>query len=1125
VAARRVLEHVLDAAISREMKCFVRGRSNSIRVTMSGFPPVGPGAFARACATPRVRGVAIALVLVLAGARAPGALGAGSPETISFNRIIEPILSENCYPCHGPDTASRKPGKNPLRLDQARFAFAPRDGGRPVIIKGDPAASEVVKRLKSTSDDELMPPPSRSKRPTPKEIALIETWIRQGALYEEHWSLIAPVKEPPPEDPSGWAKTPVDKFIAAKLRENGLAPNPEEDKSRLLRRASFDLTGLPPSPEELRRYLNDTSPGAYENAVDRYLASDASAEHFARLWLDAVRYADTQGIHADDSRIVWPYRDWVIHAYRSNMPFDEFTVEQLAGDLLANPSLDQRIATGYNRLVPTTGEAGAIEEEYAAIYAKDRVETTAAVWLGLTAGCATCHDHKFDPMTMRDYYSLAAFFRNSGIQVLDEKNDANTPPAVFAPLREERPRWDELVKAVAARESAVAARQSAATQDFARWPAIRNGPLARELSRDNLALHLSLSYGRLGDGHRRPGPFGPAPRLMKEGFASRETPVIDRYGRASYGAFVYVEDSPSGAIMSRMDKAEKYRGWDLTLSEGKPVVHVVDQSPESALVIAAKERLAPGVWHQLFAVFDGSRRGAGALSLYVDGHLADVDLINDKLGASILADAPFRLGARSDKSGVSDTIREGRVYIQDVRFYNRSLSPREIAQFAASGLLRALFAPRDPRESPDSAGPVNDVSAGRARLAGPRRVAIKSATVYERLYLASFDGPSARLRTEMASLYAEEEKLRERGGMTLVMQEDRSAQPVAYILSRGNYAAKGELVRAATPAFLPPMASSEPRNRLGLARWIVSRDNPLTARVTVNRLWASLFGTGIVETTEDFGARGARPGNAPLLDWLAVEFMESGWDFRRMIKWMVMSAAYRQSAAVPPEKLGKDPLNVLVSRGPRYRLDAEEIRDQALAASGLLVRRVGGAPTRPYQPSGVWEAVAMKESDTRDYDQDGGDALYRRSIYTFWKRSAPPPSMEIFNAPSREVFCARRERSDTPLQALVTMNDPQFVEAARCLAARALKSSGDFGARLDLITDSLLSRRLTEPERAVIRRIEERALERYQKKPAEAIELTTVGDSEPDETVQVSELAAWTVVASEIMNLDESLAK
>jgi len=573
----------------------------------------------------------------------------------------------------------------------------------------------------------------------------------------------------------------------------------------------------------------------------------------------------------------------------------------------------------------------------------------------------------------------------------------------------------------------------------------------------------------------------------------KAAPVVARHGQASYGAFIYVEDHPNGSVISRMNDADGFRGWDLFLSEGRPTAHIIDQFPDKALKVTAKEQLKPGRWHHLMAVFDGEQSGATAIALYVDGLKTEVDVDNDSLGTNIVADVPLRLGGRSGKDGAADVLSGGRVFLQDVCFYDKALPPEDVARLALAGLTRAP--------------------------------ALAESAELKNAYLEGYDRPRQKLAVELAKLETTEDVIRKRGATTLVMQEKTDTKPIAHILLRGNYTTEGAEVSAATPAALPPMAQDAPRNRLGLARWIMSRQNPLVARVTVNRLWSQLFGTGIVETTEDFGVMGSRPSDQELLDWLAVEFMDSGWNFRQTVKTMVMSATYRQSEAISPEKLEKDPQNKWLSRGPHLRLDAEEIRDQALAASGLLVEKVGGPPVKPYQPEGVWEAVAMKESDTRIYKQDTGPALYRRSLYTYWKRTAPPASMEILNAPSRETFCTRRDRTDTPLQALVTLNDTQFVEASRQLAARAILSSAKFDSRLDNITKPLLARTLAPEERTVIHKMEQDFLKHYQDEAADAQSLLAVGQSKADQKIPPAELAAWTLVASEILNLDESLTK
>ena len=1060
---------------------------------------------------------------------------------VSFNNQIQPILSETCYPCHGPDSATRKPKKQPLRLDRAQFAFEPREDGKPVIVKGNPTASEIVRRMKAT-DDDVMPPTSQHKKVKPEEIALIEQWIAEGAVYEKHWSLIPPTRPEVPAAGGKWARNPIDHFVGAKLAENGLKPNPEEQKARLFRRLSFDLRGLPPSPRELREFLADKSADAYDKAVDRMLASDACAEQFARHWLDAVRYADTQGIHHDHYRTIWPYRDWVIAAFKANMPFNEFTIEQIAGDLLPNATLEQKIASGYNRLLPTTGEGGAIPEEYATIYAKDRADTTSAVWLGLTTGCATCHDHKFDPITMKDFYSMTAFFRNGTQSILDSPSSGDNAPMVVVPAKADRQRWAELEREIASVRKAIADRKEKAKGDFEEWVQAeadsrrgdeadsRSGASASSPRRlPDLLLPLNETNGpfrgTVGEKRiewsettaRQPGPFGPAPRLAEGAEVTNAKPTFGRREQASYGAFLYIEDKPSGAIFSRMDNAHGYRGWDLFLSSGRPTVHIVDQWPEHSLKVTAKETLKPRQWHHVMAVFDGTQKGAEAIAIFVNGRKAELEVNNNNLGTNIVSDVPLRLGGRSNNGKATETISGGKVFIQDVRFYNRALVLGEVAGIAASGLVRDYNLAKAAGKAESQKQKLSD------------------------LFFGAFDQPSQKLQDDLTKVTSEEKEIRARGATTLVMEEKADHPPVANILVRGNYMAKGAEVMANTPDALPHMAQDQPHNRLGLARWLLNRDNPLTARVMVNRLWHQLLGIGIVETTEDFGVKGARPTNQDLLDWLAVEFVspESGvlspkskaqgslqpWDMRHIVKLMVTSATYRQSEAISAEKLERDPQNKLCSRGPHLRLDAEEIRDQALAASGLLIDKIGGPPAKPYQPEGVWESVAMKDSNTRVYVQEHGDALYRRSLYTFWKRVAPPPSLEILNAPSREVFCTRRDRTDTPLQAFVTMNDPQFVEASRNLAAKALRTAKGFDGCLNQITEALLARDLGAKEKPVVRKIYDRALETYTKDGKAAEGLITVGESKADKSLPPVELAAWTLVASEIMNLDEALTK
>ncbi|MCW1923197.1 DUF1553 domain-containing protein [Luteolibacter arcticus] len=1026
------------------------------------------------------------------------------PETVSFNEHVQPILSEYCYHCHGPDSGTREPKSAPLRLDIEKEAFAVREDGKPVIVKGQPDQSMLVKLIHEQDPQKIMPPPASHKTLNPEQIALLEKWIAQGAPYEAHWSFI-PAKRPElPESGKDWAANPIDRFIADKLAQNGLKPNPAEDPARFYRRLHLDLTGLPPSPEEVKAFTWDK----LDTEVDRLLATTASAEHFARQWLDAARYADTHGIHIDNYRAIWPYRDWVVRAFQANMPWDQFTTEQMAGDLLPDHTLDQQVATGFNRCLATTGEGGAIAEEYDAIYAKDRVETVSAVWLGLTTGCAACHDHKFDPISTKEFYSLTSFFRNTPMSALDG-NNAEHPPNVFVPLVEDRERWGSLAGEISGTDKALADRGKAARPEFDAWLANATIAPPREID-STLALHLPLTESEgplrgLVDGQSREwqanlsridAPLGKAPLVSDAPVDLGDLASFSRGDRVTYGGFIRIEGTPTGAVIARMNPAESFRGWDLYLQGGRPASHVIDSWDKSANKIVAPNPLKPGQWHHVMVTFDGTRSGNYANEIYVDGKRVGAKLYPNSVGGTIETKVPLRLGSRDN----NDSKLNGKVALQDFRFYRRLLAPAEIQGLAQNSLLQQI-----------------------AALPADQRTKQQLDALFQ-YYLANIDAPTRDLRVKLDALKTEQSTLRSRGSVSLVMAE-KKGEPFAHVLTRGVYSDKGEKVGPTTPAVLPPMPADAPKNRLGLARWLNDPANPLPARVTMNRAWYYLFGTGIVETNDDFGIMGARPSHPKLLDWLAAEFVDSKWNYRHMVKLMVTSSAYRQSGVVSADKLEKDPSNRLISRGPRYRMDAELIRDSALSAAGLLSEKVGGPPVKPYQPEGIWEAVAMPQSNTKNYRPDKGEALYRRSIYTFWKRTAPHPAMEILNAPSREVFCVRRDRTNTPLQAFVTMNDPQFVEASRRLAENAMKASADPQARLDFISARLLSRTLNDRERKLALDVQGTALAAYKADAKQAQALIANGETKADPALDAPELAAWTLVSSQLLNLDETLNK
>lgn len=1057
---------------------------------------------------------ALACLTVAVGAAPPRKPAAQAPALkLRYNRDIRPILAENCFPCHGPDSAARKAG---LRLDQFAEATADR-GGHFAIAKGDPGKSELIRRV--SGQGPIMPPPGGIRKPlTLKQIATLRAWIAQGAPYELHWSYQAPKRPPlPPVSAknAAWVRNPIDRFVLAKLEQNGLTPAPEADRRTLARRLSLDLTGLPPEPADVEAFVRDKSPNAYEKLVDKFLAMPQWGEHRGRYWLDAARYGDTHGIHIDNYREIWSYRDWVIKAFNRNMPFDQFTIEQIAGDLLPNHTLDQEIATGFNRCNITTSEGGAIDEEYRVLYARDRTETTSQVWLGTTLGCAVCHNHKFDPFTQKDFYSLSAFFNNTTQPAMDG-NIQNTPPVLMVPKEEDRNRYAALKGDITAAQKAIDDRKAAAKPDFTAWTAhITAADIAAKLPTTNLLFHVPLDEGQ-----------GRAVRAELNGSTVQLTATNDlgwdagqvaakAYKRMpdnqlqcanagdferdqsfSYAAWIKVPDNASGAVISRMDDKSDFRGWDLWLENGRVGTHIISKWPGNALKTVSNDTLTANRWHHVCITYGGGSNTA-SVRIYVDGVQQTTSDQANSLTGSIRTNIPFKIGQRSSTSGVDG------VAIQDVRLYGRALTQDEIRGIGPS--TRAAY--------------IVAHSKGAGALTPAEQDELFT------YYLNGADQPYRDATAKLASLQTEQRNIEMRGTQAHVMHE-RDEEAMAYILARGDYDKRRDKVTPITPAVLPPMPVGAPKNRLGLAKWLVSPDNPLTARVTVNRYWQELFGQGLVVTTGDFGVAGTLPTHPELLDWLAVEFRVKGWDIKQFFKLLVTSATYRQAATVTPAKLQKDPKNQFLSRGPRFRMDAEMVRDYALAASGLLVRKLGGPSVKPYQPDGVWEAIAMDVSNTHFYKRDSGESLYRRSMYTFWKRSAPPASMEIFNAPSRQVCTVRRERTDTPLQALVTLNDVQFVEAARALAQRALKEGGTTEqAQEDFIVRRLLARPLRPAEQTVVRKSLTDLKNFYNAHPKEAQALIMTGESKPDASMKPERLAALTMLTNQLMNLDEVLNK
>ena len=1031
---------------------------------------------------------------------------------LSYNGDIRPILVEHCFSCHGADSASRKAD---LRLDRRDDAI-----GHGAIVPGDPDSTAILDRIWSDDPEVVMPPPAVKKPLTSEQKELLKRWVAEGAEYEPHWSFIPP-KRPalPAVTHEAWVRNPIDRFILARLEKEGLAPAPEADRRTLARRVALDLTGLPPDPAIVDAFVADPASDAYERLVDSLLASLEWGEHRGRSWLDYARYADTHGIHFDNFREMWTYRQWVINAFNRNLPFDRFTILQLAGDLVsdhgpnATPDqiLDNRIASGFNRCNMTTNEGGAIDEEYLVLYTRDRTETTSAVWMGLTTGCAVCHDHKFDPLTQKEFYELAAFFNNTTQNAMDG-NIHDTPPIMAVPAADDRQRFAALDTEIRDAKAALETRRQAVRPEFEAWVQAATPAVAAALRpQDTPLVDAAFAEGQgtttrvslVGKESDLPlsattawlaGPSG-SPALLLDGKAA-EIPGSGDFEFDQPFSVTFWLRTPANAagysVISRMDEAQAVRGWDIWVQGLQIAMHLVHAWPEDALKVEAQEPLRPDTWTLVSFTYDGSGTAEG-VKIAFDGRPVAAKIEHNKFKKNTIRTAvPLSIGARSQAAAAHG------VGLASLAVWGRALAPGEVEGMARSSRLADIV-----------------------KLPAQER-----STAAGELYpwwLATFDKPFASVTATLGALEAEHAEIRKRGTIAHVMNE-KPEMPKAFVLDRGEYDKRKEEVRPETPDILPAFPESLPRNRLGLAQWLLLEDHPLTARVTVNRFWQEVFGTGLVRTSGDFGITGELPSHPELLDWLAVEFRAGGWDIKKLFKLMVTSAAYRQQAVTTPDKLAKDNANRLLSRGPRFRMDAEMVRDYALAASGLLVRQIGGPSVKPYQPEGVWEAVSMG-GNTNTYKRDAGENVYRRSMYWFWKRSAPPASMDILNAPSRENCCVKRERTNTPLQALVTLNDPQFVEAARALADRALELGGDSDdKRLEIVAERLLARRLTADETAIVTRSLGELAAWYAAHPEDAKHLITIGDSKPRAADPV-QLASWTMLTNEVMNLDEVLCK
>ena len=1011
---------------------------------------------------------------------------------VEFNRDVRPILSDKCYVCHGPDAKSKNV---PFRLDSEAAAKADLGSGRRAIVEGNADASELVKRITAEKPAQRMPPAYSGLKLTDAEIATLKQWIAEGAKWQKHWAFIPPASPRLPPVTNKWVRNAIDAFVLDRLKHENLQPSPEASRETLIRRVSLDLTGIPPTPAEIDAFLNDHSPDAYEKLVDRLLASPRYGERMAFRWLDGARYADTNGYQFDGERSMWRWRDWVINAFNRNEPYNQFALEQIAGDLLPNATLDQKIATGFNRNHRANTEDGIIPEEYAVEYVVDRLETTSAVFLGVTLGCARCHDHKYDPFTQKEFYQVFAYFNNVP-EVGRAMKYGNSPPLIAAPTPDEQKSLAELDARIATVENFLRRRESETAHSEQSWEhAVKpvywapTRGLTGKLTPESVKAvdgNASFVEGRVGRAAQFDGKvFYDAGRIA-------DFEIEDRF---TLSAWVYPEGTPDGSVVSRMFDNPEGKGFGIHFDHGRIHVNITSNWTDDAIRMETEQVFEPRQWHQITMTYSGSRMAEG-VHLYVDGKLAKVRVLHDTLyrpfhNAMAKFDEPLRIGAGWGKD------RRFRGLIDDVRVYSRVLDQDEIDALALGE-------------------PVDRIAAKpQAQRSQVEKLALHS------YYLETAAPADIRESAEkLATLREDHEKL-ERTFPTVMIMAESPVPKETHRLTRGAYDHPAEKVDPGVPAVLPPLPAGAPNNRLGFAEWLVSSENPLLARVTVNRFWQMYFGTGIVKTVEDFGSQGEWPSNPELLDWLATEFVRSGWDVKAMQKLIVTSATYRQSSNATQDLLQRDPENRLLARGPRFRLPAEMVRDEALAEAGLLVEKIGGPSVKPYQPAGLWIETNMQDLD---YVQGHGEDLYRRSLYTFWKRTIAPPEMINFDAANRETCVVRELRTNTPLQALNLMNDVTFVEAARFIGQRMMKEGGKTSdSRLTYGFRLVTGRVPSAAELSVLRDSLAYHLDYFSTGSPDTY--LAQGESRSDPSLDKRELASYASVASLLLNLDEAVTK
>lgn len=1037
-------------------------------------------------------------LLFAAGAGWENGWSADAPP--SFRDVVLPILSGHCYECHGFDPGTRFPKDEPLRLDEFDDATAARSGGERAIVPGDPKASGIMRRVLSSDPDLVMPPPKAHKPLSKDQIKTLERWIAAGAKYERHWAFDAPpgiVPVPETKDRT-WPRSPIDSFILARLEKEGITPSPPASPERWLRRVTFDLTGLPPTREEMDSFLSDTSPQAREKAVDKLLASPRFGEHRAAAWLDVARYADSFGYQADIDMRAWPYRDWVIRSFNANLPLDQFIIEQLAGDLLDNPTRDQKLATAFNRIHRKTNEGGSVPEEFRQDGISDRVHTIGTAFMGLTMECSRCHDHKYDPISMKDYYSMGAFFNSIDefglIQGGSTRGTVLPQPALLLPTPEQEKQLAELQEKIKAAETALATHIQNSEPLFQNWlsseksfptPDLTGKFLFDESKGDTLKNEADPKKSAKTGGNRlAPGKHGNG--ILADGDSLTALPDFDiKHSDQPLSISLWLkpgEDYPRAVVFANTSSFDTpFSGYELLLEKGRLVWALAREFPGCAAAIASLDTIPTGEWTHVTVTNDGSRKAAG-LRIFINGKAAATTTLRDNLTRDYHIGNGLNFTARGRDNG----LRGG--MIDEVHVHLRAISAMEAAAIHAGKPLAEMEA------APDQ---------------------------LREYFFSAVDEQSRVLRAKLSAARAAYRDAEKPVQEIVTMRETETPVP-AYILARGDYTAPTTEVGRETPDWLPPFPEDQPRNRLGFARWLVSPEHPLTARVMVNRMWQEFFGRGLVVTSDNFGLQGSRPSHPELLDWLARDVIQNGWDQKRAIRQIVLSAVYAQDSVASPALRERDPENILLARGPVRRLSAEQLRDSALALSGLLSPTIGGPPAKPYQaPGSMWKTL---NNFLPEYQPDKGEGLYRRSLYTFWRRTTTPPNMIALDAATRDVCATRRQVTNTPLQALVLLNDVQFVEAARKLGERILELGGSNDeSRVIWAWREVIGTTPSQDQRALLMELVREQREIFKTAPQNATALLKMGEAPANPALDPIESATFTVLAQTLINMDAAI--